>query len=275
MIEPSEPIEAYLDALQQRLAGSPREVRRMVAEAESHLYDALDAGLARGLSQSDAERAALEQFGTPGEVGAAHAAQRRTSWRDLSVRAVRQFAPLVAVGLLAIGASGLVARLMVAVWSPTTVFADASGTRYGAGECHNWLSIHPHAPTCTAAYIAESMADGLQLRYAAGVLGLALALALLLWRRWRPVRPVMPAVVPAFAALVAFGLVGIGLLALGLDQVRIADGHGSGQWLSAAVVALPIAGYYLWRFVSRLRDVVGGPIRALGHDAFDLGDASG
>lgn len=279
MIEPSEPIEAYLDGLQQRLTGSPREVRRMVAEAESHLYDALDAGLARGLDQAAAEQAALARFGSLADVGAAHAAERRPSWRELASGAAQQCAPLVAVGLLAIGVSGLVARLMVTVWSSTTVFADPPGTRYTASDCHYWLSIHSHAPTCNAAYIAESMADSLQARYAAGVLGVALVVALLLWRRRRPARPVLPAMVLPFVGLVAFGLVGLGLLALGLDDVRIADGHGAGQWLSGAVVALPVAAYYALRFAvtlgRRSGDAIGGGVGGRAENALDLGDAGG
>lgn len=249
-----EHIESYLDALQPRLSGSPRQVRRMLWETETHLYDAVETGMAAGLSQAEAEWAALERFGGADQVAAAHQAASRLTIVDLTRRLIAQFMPAVAVGLLAIGVSGLIARVMVSVWGRAYVFADAAGTRYSPADCQHWMSLHPQAGTCTQAYLMESVADGLSARYAAGVLGLLLAAALVVaWRRgstW--VAP--PSALVSFASALVFLAGGVALVAAGLDQLDVAADHGSGQWISGAILALPIGLAYLWRFIRLARD---------------------
>ncbi len=61
-------IEAYLDLLLVELHGRARDVRRALADAETHLEDATAEGVAAGLSREEAERAAVERFGPPRTV---------------------------------------------------------------------------------------------------------------------------------------------------------------------------------------------------------------
>jgi hypothetical protein len=84
-------------------------------------------------------------------------------------------------------------------------------------------------------------------RVAAGVLGLLILGAFLLWRRQaRP--PAYLSVLPdGFAATVATSLYGVAAAVLAverLDALLVAGGDGTGQWLSGAVVALAMAVAY-------------------------------
>jgi hypothetical protein len=58
-----DPIEAYLDRLLVALTGSPREIRRTLAEAESHLYESAAELEASGLSGEDARAEAVRRMG--------------------------------------------------------------------------------------------------------------------------------------------------------------------------------------------------------------------
>jgi MYXO-CTERM domain-containing protein len=86
-------------------------------------------------------------------------------------------------------------------------------------------------------------------RVVVGVLGLLILGGFLLWRR-RPDRqdPRYLGVLPdGFSATVAASLYGVaaGVLALlSLDAFLVAGGDGTGQWLSAAIVASAMAVVY-------------------------------
>src|SRR5258708_29913408 len=69
----NEPLEAYLDGLLLTLPGSPREVRHTLTEVEAHLHDAVAEGIAAGLTQYEAETAAVAR------VGPMHAITGRTT----------------------------------------------------------------------------------------------------------------------------------------------------------------------------------------------------
>jgi hypothetical protein len=164
MSDNSEEIERYLDRLLVRLHGSPRAVRRMVGESEQHLYDTYAAHRCAGANQREAARRSIEQFGSVDAIAAhwnAHAP--RESLVALGRQLVDELLPLTAVGLIAIGLSGVVERCMTAIWGLRFMFADPPGTIYHAADCRHWQSLHPHALGCTAAYLAESLATGASL----------------------------------------------------------------------------------------------------------------
>jgi hypothetical protein len=71
----------------------------------------------------------------------------------------------------------------------------------------------------------------------------------LLRRRHR--RSAWPAATSTIALLATavFTVATFGLLALAVDSLRISDGNGAGQWLSGAIVAVPIALFYAVRYV--------------------------
>ena len=65
-------VEQYLDELYGRLRCPPREARRILAEAEDHLREAVTDGLAAGLTQTEAEEQAVSSFGSVRAVVRAH-----------------------------------------------------------------------------------------------------------------------------------------------------------------------------------------------------------
>jgi lysylphosphatidylglycerol synthetase-like protein (DUF2156 family) len=249
MSERSVIIESYLDDLLAALVGEAGAVRRMLTETEAHLYADLDSGMARGLGLDDAARAAILHFGPAPRVAhewsASAPPKPMPPLPTMLRRGATQLAPLLGVGLVAIGISGLLARAMTALWGLRFMFADPPGTTYPAASCSHWMSLHPRAATCTSAYLAESLSDGLDARYAAGLLGIAV-LAVLAIRRWRRQMSLISLPSPT-TALVAAGLfcaATVALAALATDAIRVAHGNGTGQWLSAAIVTLLVAVSY-------------------------------
>ena len=66
------PVEEYLRQLRAGLRTRPEETSRILAEAEDHLYEAVAAGLAAGLTETEAAEAAVCSFGTVRAVARAH-----------------------------------------------------------------------------------------------------------------------------------------------------------------------------------------------------------
>src|SRR5918994_5763951 len=71
-------IEAYLAALAYELRRHGASTMRMVEEARGHLVDAVEHGMQRGLDETSAQRAAIDQFGSAESVAATFIAQ--TYW---------------------------------------------------------------------------------------------------------------------------------------------------------------------------------------------------
>jgi hypothetical protein len=169
----SDVVEHYLDELLAGLRGNAAAVRRMLTQTEEHLCAAIEADVARGVDPEDAAQQAVARFGTPDRVAQAWTASAPPEPLAAFLRRVLgQPIPLGGVGLVAIGASGVVARVMTALWGRSFVFADPPGARYSASDCQYWLSLRPNSGSCTNAYLADAVADGLQARYVAGILGL-------------------------------------------------------------------------------------------------------
>jgi hypothetical protein len=256
MTSDDSPVEIYLDALLDRLRGEPREIRRALSEAEDHLYSAVTEATQSGTERHQAETDAVAAFGTSAVVAAAfNSAGPSTSgprmWRALA----GQLTTLAGIGLVAIGLSGGLERAMTAAWGRVFVFADPTGTQYPASACRYWESIHPHATGCTQAAIAESMADGLVQRYAAGVIGVVILLlvAAIGRRQGTSLAGALAAPVPIVIGAASFTVAAVVFVALGLDRIRIANGNGAGQWLSAAVLSVMFAAAYLTLFWQRAR----------------------
>ena len=70
-------VEEYLDRLYAALRTKPREARRVLAEAEDHLREAVAEGLAAGLSERAAQEHAVSSFGSVRAVVRAHDARLR------------------------------------------------------------------------------------------------------------------------------------------------------------------------------------------------------
>jgi hypothetical protein len=66
------PMEEYLDQLRASLPTRPGETSRILAEAEDHLRETVAAGLAAGLTEVEAQEAAISAFGSVRAVVRAH-----------------------------------------------------------------------------------------------------------------------------------------------------------------------------------------------------------
>ncbi len=104
---PDDPVEEYLDQLHVSLRTTPREARRIIAEAEDHLRESVAAGLAAGLTEREAQEAAISSFGSVRAVVRAHA--RRVPPAAVFGELVMAAWKLTTHRLLAVAGSGLVA----------------------------------------------------------------------------------------------------------------------------------------------------------------------
>src|SRR5258708_32558802 len=70
------PVEGYLRRLRASLRTPPGETSRILAEAEDHLRESVAAGLAAGLTETEAAEAAISSFGSVRAVVRAHQTRR-------------------------------------------------------------------------------------------------------------------------------------------------------------------------------------------------------
>jgi hypothetical protein len=222
-------IEAYLDELHHRLRWRPVDSRRVVLEIESHLRDTDDAGATVD--------EAIARVGSPRQIAAHY---RPTA------SIVTSITFFLAVGLLAIGLSGVLSMSMRAEWGDRFVAGDTNGVTYTAARCADFERFHPEQPTCEAAATAHHADEVALYRIFAGVLGLgALGAWLVLRRRSRLPRPLIAAVGAS-----TFGLAG---LVLAEQSVAYGTTSGAGQWLSGSIVSLVVAAVFARSLVRELK----------------------
>ena len=181
--EPVDPVEGLLDDLLLALSGSPRHVRHTLAEVQAHLDDAVAAGTAAGLSDTEARAAAVRDLG-PVE-GVASRSAGRSSNSPLRRRIVLGMLLVAGVGGVAIGLGGLGAAFVRGVGGNRLVGAPFPTGSYTATDCARWLSNYPRAQNCLSAMTQDHADDFLRNTAAAGVLGLlSLVAYAVLRRRW-------------------------------------------------------------------------------------------
>jgi len=243
MTSTGDPVENYLDQLYVGLRGSPRQGRRILAEAEDHLREGVADGVAAGLTEREAQEQAISSFGSVRAVVRAHDRRLRqvpslAVLADVAMSGWR----LLSIGLLAVGASGLVAAAMNSVFGAPFV-GSASGAALPLAGCRHWLSNWPGAHSCAQAYLLESRSDAVSLRIFAGLIGLILLGGYYLARRRGWSRGVLPEGFAPTIAMSLFGAAGFGLLALSLSHNSGLGPlpTGPGSYLSGAVVALAMA----------------------------------
>ncbi len=260
------PIEDYLDELLAAcLPGRVRETRHLLAETEAHLRDSATDAEARGLDPHAAEADAVARFGPAAALAAAERAVQTTSLRDLARQCTSSGLLMAAIGGIAVGVSGLFALVMDLVAGGRFLVDPPAGSALSASNCARWLAGAQHGTTCVQAGLSDWASDTILVRLAAGFAGVIALLSYFVARRWwsrRGTRPGLPPVVVETAAVLAFGAAGVWLAGLGIDRVVIASGHGSGQWLSAAPVALAIAIVFGVKLVGDLRRSAGTRLAA-------------
>jgi hypothetical protein len=240
-----DPVEQYLDQLYAALRARPREARRVLAEAEDHLRESVAEGLAGGLTEREAQEHAVSSFGSVRAVVRAHDARLRRLPTVAVLRDVIMAAwQLSAVGLVAVGASGVIAWVMNAAFGRPFVGGAPGAVRYPAANCQHWLALWPHAQSCAQAAMLENSSDAVTLRLVAGVLGLAALAAYHLARRRS--RDLLPESFTPTVAVTLFGVAGLALAGLSVDSTVLGlrsglGTAGAGFYLSGAIVALIMA----------------------------------
>jgi len=229
----SEPIEDYLDGLYAQLRTDPRSARRLLDEAADHLHGAAADFEEQGMSRLEAEREAVLRFGASEPIARADAGPTFAALLFDTGKAVTL---LGGIGLVAVGLSGVVAGAMTALFGRQFV---------GGGLARSVFGGPP-------ASVAEDAGDAVALRVLAGVVGIVVLAVLWTARRARPDSMrlrVLPAAYVDLVALVAFASATLLLAAASIDQVVQHAGHGTGFFLSGAVVALAGAVVYGLRAV--------------------------
>ncbi len=245
-------IERYLDELLVELRGSPRTIRRVLTEAESHLRDAVAAGV-----EPDE---AVRRFGQAHVVAAA---SNRLSGTPVSVLLHQLLVAacfLCAIGFTSIGASGVISGGMDAAFGPRFVAGDLPSITYTPERCDEYRRLALHEPSCRSAAARHHTNEVETFRIASGVLGLAgFGAWAFLRRRWRatPATGALPpALVPGIGAAV-FGVAALTLASQAMQSIGWRSTAGLGQWLSAAVVSAVVAGGF---GVSLLRTLRRSPV---------------
>ena len=236
-------VQRYLDELAVRLHGPAAQVRRVLAETEAHLYDGVDASASSVADPELAQAEAVARYGSPAQVAAAvnQAAWTRVR-RPLVVAATATLVRLTAAGLIAMGITGLVARVVAAVSSTAAVYGFPAGVRPSASSCRYWLSIHPAVAGCRQAATLEASADVTLTLGGAGVLGVCVCLALAVRRR-RGAHPVVvlpPVLGPALGAAL-FALAAIGTALLAASDAVVLSTWGAGLYWTAAATCTAAA----------------------------------
>jgi hypothetical protein len=252
------PIDTYLDELVSRLSTRrPRQLRSMLAEAEAHLRDDADTGVAAGLSRHHAEAAAVARFG-PAEL---IAVAERDTWRAPVAVIARQFIGsatlLGGIAAIAVGISGLAALLVRGLSSARFLVDTPTTSVLTPSNCARWLgtnNVTSPVPECRTAAINDWVSEVIGYRLAAGVLGVIVVLLVVVVRRRRGGVAQLPALVTDTIAAAAFTVAGVWLLATGVDAIVVSHGDGAGQWLSAAPVALAAAAVFGLRLIHDLQD---------------------
>jgi hypothetical protein len=148
---------------------------------------------------------------------------------------------LVAIGLVAIGISGVLALGSQAALGDRFVAGDVPGTTYTPARCADLREYAPHARNCEDAAATHHAAEVIDYRLAAGIAGIAL-LASWLWARRRDLGADLPSLLVPTVGAAAFGVATAVLSAQTVNALTLDPAHaGAGQWLTGAVVAGSLA----------------------------------
>ncbi len=258
----SEPIQEYLARLRASL--HTRDADLILAEAEDHLSETVAAGLAAGLTEREAQEAAISAFGSVAAVTRAHETRPGNLIKgrtpvailgDLFMSAWK----LGSLGLTAVGVSGLVVAAMNAMFGRSFTGQPPAGVTFPKAECTYWMSAWTGAHTCAQAAMLEASGDAVGLRLIGGFFGVAFLGAYLVARHIiMPSRGHRPGVLlGGYFPVLAMGVFGAGAIGLALAQLTgFTVTAGPGTYLSGAIVAAAVAVWYGVRARPAIRHLV-------------------
>ena len=145
------------------------------------------------------------------------------------------------VGFVSIGASGVVAAGIQAAFGARFLAGDLPDVTYTPDRCADLKEYAPSGATCEEAAALHHADETVTYRLAAGVLGLLLLGAWLVARRRGALGDALPAGLVEAAGTALFSVVGLALLAQGLELLTLGPGTGEGANLSAGLVSLAVA----------------------------------
>jgi hypothetical protein len=243
-------IQQYLTRLRASLPA--READQILAEAEDHLRETVRAALAAGLTEGEAQDAAISAFGSVTAVVRAHRARHFRSGAlagDLATAALK----LSSLILLAVGLSGVLDLMLE--FTVGGNFVAGVATSLTPAQCAQVRLEYPYAArNCAQASVLGGGSGHLTACLLAGLSGLLLlecyaGLRRLQRHRDRSASQVLPAGFFPAAAVSVFGLLAAGLLCR--TGVIAADGDGPGGLLMGAVVAMAVTVFYARRLRGR------------------------
>jgi hypothetical protein len=245
----SDPIQEYLGRLRATLR--THDANLVLAEAEDHLRDTVAAGLAAGLTEREAQEAAISAFGSVTAVIRAHESRPGRLFQGRTPKALVTDVFLAAwklagIGLTAIGASGLAVAVMNATLGRAFTGQPPAGVTFPKASCARWMAAWPDAHSCAQAAMLEASSDSVILRGGAGVLGVALLATYCLLRYDQRRRGYGPGTLLAgYFPVLAACVFGAGALGLSLAQLTgFTVTFGPGTYLSGALVAAAVAVWY-------------------------------
>lgn len=236
------PIDHYLDQLFDSLAGTGRAGRRALAEAEDHLRSAVADLIAEGVPDEQAQRTAVARFGDARRI----AGGLRVAHGGIGALLRPVFSGgwlLAAIGLVAIGISGLLAELLGRVISVNFVAGDNAGVTYTPNRCGDFVEYFP-GKSCTVAAELHHWGEIVEYRVGAGVLGLIGLTLYAMARRigpmtgieWAPPRGPL-----ALVTVAVFGLAGALLTLPPVMSMMFGQTSGVGANLTGGAVALALS----------------------------------
>lgn len=253
MTEPVDLVDSYLDRLLLELRGRAHDVRRILAETEDHLRDSVADGVNEGLASEVAEQRAIDRFGSPRTVARRFEhhgglAQARPAVEQLAMA----LSLLAAIGLLAVGASGLLAAGFGLAVDRSFVAGDRPGVTYTAARCADFQEYFPHATSCEEAATNHHFEEVVRNQVAGGILGL-MVLGGRFWlirRRRRQgsyvEEELLPEGVLPTAGVITSGLVAAVCLGQGIDHLIIGQRAGAGALFGMGLAAVPVFLGYCW-----------------------------
>jgi hypothetical protein len=119
-------IAGYLDQMRAGLRVRAAQAELIVAEAEDHLRETAAAGRAIGMTEREAQEAAISSFGPVRAVVRAHHARR--GWLAAAAEAGLAAWKLAAILLLTSGITGLAIDAILRIWPPVVTVTPGSQT---------------------------------------------------------------------------------------------------------------------------------------------------
>lgn len=232
----ADPVEDYLDTVLSCSPGSPRQVRRTLAEVEAHLAESVQGLQAGGMTAEAARTEAVRRMGPPaGAVDRPWPAGSLRLPRPVRRRLLLACLQLGGIAGIFLSLAGALAAGIRAVWGASAIATPFPAGSYSQADCRRWLAGYPASHDCLTAMTADHAFDFLRNTMLAGVLGiLALVVRQLLRRRWpgTPTSAVEPLVGAGLAAACMAYFAGSGF-----DAVMVTRGQGVGQQISLALGA--------------------------------------